>query len=321
MVSSVQSFENLLKLIENTNDKYKTFLTSVNKKQQPGALTKREIEKEILKSQQEYDTIVLNNVKIISNNNNIVSLNYNINDIKQIIENKFITIKTDKYNDEFVQKFANVKFYESKNDPAYYTICQFDLKHTKLSDGSTIDCENKHIKIGSKNYTHCYGMILGDKNNVKGYTSGQHCFRMYYKNPYGAHCYLLFGIYQCGIVPKNMRTAWHETSWGIADNTEGLIYCNGEVEWDESNMSFLYSSDENEIDMLIDFDNGILSYSIVDDKVENRKYIFKKQFNTSISYTVNIGFYHSKTEVQIAKINVEMFGKNKKMVKWPIEKY
>ena len=34
---------------------------------------------------------------------------------------------------------------------------------------------------------------------------------------------------------------------------------------------YLYSLNENQIDMLCDFDNGILSYKIVDDKRNGRK--------------------------------------------------
>ena len=73
--------------------------------------------------------------------------------------------------------------------------------------------------------------------------------------------------------------------------------------------------------MYVDFDNGILSYSIVDDKQQDRKYTFKKRFNTNINYTVNVGFVYSGTEVQIAKIDVDMFGKKKNLVKWSKEKY
>ena len=213
---------------------------------------------------------------------------------------------------------ASVKFFTPKDDS--YSICQFDLKYTKLFDNGTIDCDNKHIKIGSK-YDVCYSMILPDIKHAQGYSSGQHCFRMYYKNPRGPHQWLFFGIYKYGIVPEDVYTYRYETSWGITDRGDGLIYCNGEDEYDKSNMSFLYSLNETQIDMLIDFDNGMLSYSIVDDNAKNRKYAFKKKFDTRIAYTVHLNFWCEGTEVQIAKINVDMCGKNKKLVQWPIEKY
>ena len=59
--------------------------------------------------------------------------------------------------------------------------------------------------------------------------------------------------------------------------------------------------------MLVDFDNGILSYSIVDDKVKGRKYTFSKRFDTNIA--VHLNMESKGTQVQIAKINVNMFGK------------
>ena len=319
LASSTKSFQDLLKLIENTNNTYKKHLANVNvtpnKKSQ---LIKDEMATQISKCQQEYDNIVSNNVKIISQNNNIIVLNYDINDIKQIVENKLITMKTTKYNDQFFQNYANIKFSRIKPD-SLYSICQFDLKYTKLTKGSTIDCDDKHIKIGKPG--HCYSMILSDEKHVHGYCSGEHCFRMYYKNPKGPHEWLFFGIYKYGIVPKDVFTYKHETSWGIVDNENGQIRCNGECEYDKSNMSFLYSLNENQIDMLIDFDNGILSYSIVDDNVKNRKYTFSKKFNTNIAYAVHLSFGYAGTEVQIAKINIDMFGKNKTFVKWAIEQY
>ena len=327
--SSNISLTKLLTLIENTNDEYKKYLASINinvgnnynKQQSVG--TKDKINKEILKCQQEYDKIIAKNVQIVSNiinHNDIMSLDCNMNDIKQIIENKFVKIKKTKYNAQLIQKLGNIKFSKHKDDSTSYSICQFDSKYTKFKYEGTIDCDNKHIKNGSID-GHCYGMILPDAKHVQGYSSGQHCFRMYYKNPQGPHRWLLFGIYKYGKVPKDVNTYFHETSWGIADDRKGWICCNGKWEFDKSNMSFLYSINQNQIDMFVDFDKGMLLYSIVDDKVKGRKYTFEKKFDTNIAYTVHIGFGWSGTQVQIAKINVDMFGKNKQLVQWPIENY
>ena len=272
--------------------------------------------KEMFKCEKEFQKIMSNNIKIISQNSNIISLQYKKNKIPQTIANRLMTIEITQTSNQLLKKIANeIQFSANKDDLKAYSICQFDLRYTKLNKGSTIDCDNKHIKIGSKD-DHCYGMILPDKEHVQGYSSGQHCFRMYYKNPYGPNKWLFFGIYKYGMVPKDMRSYDHETSWGIGDNTSGLIYCNGKCENDKSNMSFLYSFDENQIDMLVDFDAGILSYSIVDDKVKHRKYTFSKKFDTNIAYTVHLNFFWQGTEVQIAKTAVDMFGKNKKLVQY-----
>ena len=159
-------------------------------------------------------------------------------------------------------------------------------------------------------------VLLPDVKNVQGYKSGKHCFRMYCKNPNEPNGWSFFGICKYGIVPKDVHNCRHETSWGIANNGDGKICCHGKEECDKSNMSFLYSLNENQIDMLIDFDSGILSYSIVDDNVKNRKYTFEKKFNTNISYAVHLNFCGKGTQVQVAKIDGDVFGKNTRLVQW-----
>ena len=64
-------------------------------------------------------------------------------------------------------------------------------------------------------------MILPDKPYVQGYTNGQHCFRMYYKNPKGSNEDSFFGIYQYGIIPKNTQSYEHSTSWGVMGSRNG----------------------------------------------------------------------------------------------------
>ena len=138
MSSSRKSFETLIKLIQETNDKYKIYLAHAsikNNKEFDSIASKDEIQQKISKCEQEYDKMVSNNVAIISQNNNIVSLTYDMNDIKQIIENKLITIKTTKYNDQFIKKFENINF-------SRYSMRQFDLKYTKLLDENIV-CDNE----------------------------------------------------------------------------------------------------------------------------------------------------------------------------------
>ena len=53
---------------------------------------------------------------------------------------------------------AKEKRKEQKNLDLH-SICQFDLKYTKWIDGSTIDCNNKYIKIGSKDGFFCDSII------------------------------------------------------------------------------------------------------------------------------------------------------------------
>ena len=132
--------------------------------------TKDEMEKEIVRCQQEFNKIVSKNINTVSHNNSNISINYKKDDIKKVIENYFITIETARKNINVDKMFDDIKFYQLKDDSSSYSICQFDLNHTKLSDESTIDFDNKYIKIGS-NYGHCYGMIKPvkgeDKDNGK----------------------------------------------------------------------------------------------------------------------------------------------------------
>ena len=305
----MESLDNLLTLVTDTSEIYDKYLSSAalkkNSNNMDNQVNEKEMNQKIETCTVEYYEIMTTNIES-QNNNNIVHKLEIQEENKKIISNMI--------------SISNVQNEVNQNIKNLVHLPQFDLKYTKLSDGSTIDCDNKHIKIGSKN-GNCYGMILADKQNVQGYKSGQHCFRMYYKNPKGPNKWLFFGLYKYGIVPKDEKTYRHETSWGIVDYGNGQIHCNGKYEFDKSNMSFLYSLNENEIDMFVDLDKGILSYSIVDDNVKNRKYTFKKKFETSIAYAVHLNVYYEGTEVQIAKIDVNMFGKNKKLVQWPITKY
>ena len=66
-------------------------------------------------------------------------------------------------------------------------------------------------------------------------------------------------------------------------------------------MSFLYSLNENQINMSIDFDNGTFSYSIVDDNVQNRKYTL----DTSIACRVHLNLFWWETEVKLLKLMLQ----------------
>ena len=345
LVESFESLQNLLKMVKGTrmiHDKYLVdhfsdsnyqpeYVDGDNKglggdeinsdSEEGSVLSETQMKQSIAECVIEYRKVVADKQQVINKYNRLRLMHFDPSIAQQKIKDMFAFV-------DVIEKLHVLKLtdfdYELQlaDDRCIITnrICQFDLKCTKLPDKSTIDCDNTHVKIGSTT-GYGYSMILPDKENAQGYKSGQHCFRMYYKNPQGPRQWLLFGIYKYGIVPKDTWTHVHETSWGIGDDGNGRIQCNGQNEYDKSNMSFLYSLNENQIDMFVDFDKGILSYSIVDDDVKNRIYTFSKKFDTNIAYTVHLNFWFAGTEVQIAKINVDMFGKNKTLVQWPIEKY
>ena len=316
----------------NTDNKYKEYLASTHSNDDK---INNDISKEIAKCKEEFNKIVSSNIKIISRNSNSIAVKFNNSSPKNTIK-EFVTIAVEE-NTRFSKMFDDFRFYENKIDS--YSICQFDLKCARLGDGSTIDCDNTHIKLGPKQ-DHYYCTMLPFKKHVQGYKSGQHCFRMYYKKYFDnfgktydgmkdRDMMVHFGIYPHGVVPKSYCDRY---GWGVGcsdaqnPNTHmhvqaGTVHYNGRNDPDEHEaVIFLYSLHENQIDMLIDFDKGTLSYSLVDDK-ENRQYTLKEKFDTTISYSVYFTCKSGKTEAQIAKINTDMFGKNKRLVKWPIAKY
>ena len=208
LAASMESLENLLKIVKHTQDNHENYLISNSQrlKDLENIQTKNQNvnningkAKEVAMCQKEYDKIVASGLKLISNNSNIYELKYQVTEIEEVIKNNLVSIESKQYTYDAnsLDKFNNVRFYKNP-----YSICQFDLKYTKLSDGSKMDSDNKHIKIGSKN-GHCYSMILPDNEHVQGYNSGQHCFRMYYKNPLGPNKWLFFGIYKYGIYILN----------------------------------------------------------------------------------------------------------------------
>ena len=328
LASISKSFENLLKLVEDTHLTYDNYLTpNINQAQQRSSrnnasgnnntLTKEEISKQILKCKQEYNQSMYNNLKIVSSNSSMRYLTYNINDIKERIQDMFVKIETNE-NATAESKFVKQLLIKSEKifSSSYYSICQFDMKRSKLSNKSTIDCDNKHIKYGGGHWS--YGKVLADNENknVQGYSSGQHCWRLYYKNPMGPNKMSIFGICQHDNVLENSWKGKKDKSWGMLCNKTGMIRCNGQGEQDAS-ASFIFALCENQVDMYVDCDKGILTYAIVDDSVENRKYTFKTSFDTNIYYTVFVTLSYNGTEVQVGKITHNLFGKNKSLVRWP----
>ena len=244
LISTVESLENLLKVVKTSHCQYEKYLLDENRLN----MKDDKIQKEISICKQEYNQIVSKNINAIKNNSNIYSIKKweNTQDIADAIKTQMLTIESnaegllkDSNDNNLFEQFENTAFYPTCCD---YSIYPVDLKHTELSIGSKIDFNNKHIWIGFMDM-HCYAMILPDNKNVQGYSSGKHCWRMYYQNPFGTHDWLLFGIYKYGIVPKDKYTFNHKTNWGITDNHKGQIIVDGTSEYDKS-MQFLYSSKE-----------------------------------------------------------------------------
>ena len=304
---SSQSLENLLILIQNAQSKYHRYVHQHfskqnsyrhNEQETTSKITENEMQQEIINCLTKYDQILTQESQVASKNN----VNYAIDSLHDKLEK--IT--------HFIENSITINEFKTP------IVCSFDLHLTKLIDGSILDLDNQHIRTGGKNSFE-YAMILPDILHVQGYNHGQHCWRMYYrKNSYQP---LFFGIYQMGIVPNNDITFRHEESCGLMSN--GRIFCHGQTKNFKS-CEFLYSYNENQIDMLVDFDNSFLSYKIVDDP-EERECKFKTSFypytSKGIYYTVHLNFYWSSsaTEAQIGKIDVNLFGKVQHLVAFPYQ--
>ena len=240
LVASVTSLEKLLKLVESTHSSYDASLTYASTHtgeemiDTQSILNKNELNKKLDECKNKYEQHISSNLDVISKSTNICVLRYNLNELKQIVANQLIKVDTQKANNQLSEKLSDrIKFLNSK-DNSPYLLCQFDSKYTILTDKSTIDHDNKHIKLGLKGDG--YAMMLPDKQHMQGYKSGQHCFRMYYKNQQGARGpskWLLFDIYKYDTVPKDVHTCDHETCWGTAHGILRDIICNGKGESDK----------------------------------------------------------------------------------------
>ena len=78
------------------------------------------------------------------------------------------------------------------------------------------------------------------------------------------------------------------------------------------------------IDMFVDFDQSVIIYKNVSNDDNNNNQINNENkeykmngFDRNIKYTIHFYWFEANTEIQCAKIDVNMFGKNAKLVKWP----
>ena len=128
------------------------------------------------------------------------------------------------------------------------------------------------------------------------------------KTQWKAHRWLLFGIYECGIIPKDMRTE----NMKQIEVCIVVIYYNGKEEYDKESVSFLYSLNENKIDMFVYLIKE--EYHIQLQMMKGNKEKIDKKFDTNIFYIV----YWNYTQVQIASllIGLEKMNTNHQYAKY-----
>ena len=315
MGNSIEELNNVLEMVENTFAMYDEYSSNIKNNE----MKESEIKGGICKCRNEYDDCIASNSKILIKNDINYSLSYEMKQIEDNIWNKLVKIEINPCNNakNAIKSFELIGNINSSHNIVAnynYQICSFDPKYTKLSRNSNLLMDNKYIKIGNKN-EHCYATVKNDINNANGYKSGQHCFRMYYKNPDRACNFLFFGIYPNGVVPSDGYSCEDKNAWGIAGYSRNYTYRSGKLT-EDSNIKFLYELETNLIDMFVDFDKEEIIYKIVSNDNCNGKEYKLNGFVSNISYSVHIHLFCAATEVQVAKIDISMFGKDRKLVKW-----
>ena len=219
-----------------------------------------------------------------------------------------------------------VKVDELNNNELNYALCEFDEKCSELTKNSVFDEYHEYIKIG-KNSGHCYANVKCGVSNKIGYNKGKHCWRLYCENDAKkAEKWLFYGLNEFGAKPDDKHSYQMKNAWGIAGFENYRTYQGGE-QVNDQRISFLYDENINTIDMFVDFDESVIFYTLVSDEDddddgddENRKIYKLEGFNKDsgdLSYCVHFNLYSPNTQVQVAKIDVRMFGKNSNLVQWP----
>ena len=108
LATSVKSLQNLLKDVKRTHNNY---LSTISQKQNSNSSDCKQMKNDILKCTTHYHSITNTWLKIATTNNNTYSLNYKMNDVKRIVENKLINIKLNK-NTRLLLAIILVKIYQ-----------------------------------------------------------------------------------------------------------------------------------------------------------------------------------------------------------------
>ena len=128
--------------------------------------------------------------------------------------------------------------------------------------------------------------------------------------------WFLFGIVQFG---AKISTWFHPSACGVSCNGPLNDYRkNGQILHDNK-LAFLYQNQIDQIDMLLDCKNGTLSYKLVDNHSENEREFTIDGLNTDIKWIPLFDCNYEGGKLQVAKIPVSMYGKNKEWVEWLVK--
>ena len=156
------------------------------------------------------------------------------------------------------------------------------------------------------------------KNNdtvINNENANKYCWRLYVQ--FGIHKtykWFLFGVSQFGVDVTVRHTHKHPTLYGIIGDVY-MCYRNG-CGTPDTAISFLYENDINQIDMLLDCNNGTLSYKLIDDN-QDREYVING-LNTDMKWIPIFDCRWEGGKLQVAQIPVSMYGRGKHYVKWTV---
>ena len=183
-----------------------------------------------------------------------------------------------------------------------------DRTYLDLSDNEEVH-EHHYVMLDSKT-----GYFKNDGINE----NGKHCWRIYCE--FGLNTdqskWFLLGIAAYGATIDVNLTYAHPTTCAVSGNSSNIQYHEmGELQHSD-NVKFIYEQKINQIDMLVDVGQGKVSYKVVDDN-QNREFVIDG-FDTSKKWIPMFDCCYKGGKLQVAKISVEMYGKNKNLIDWPV---
>lgn len=253
--------------------------------------------------------------------NNLVTLG----DI-HVLESKTNKNDSDNDNDNKSDNVNDVEVDDSNyNDNNNVTSCPFSTEFISLPDGAALS--NDRMYLNKPNRGHHYAMIESSggyykSENINGNDSSMHCWRIYVKyglDGSGEEKWFLLGIAEYGV--QVMRAYSHSTTWGVTGNgsfvnRSATQYRKKGKVYNDNDVNFIYSKNINQVDMLVDFDEGAIGYKVVDD--ENDMQFIIDGFDTNKKWIPIFDSHYKGGKLQVAKIPIKMYGINANLVNWSV---
>ena len=238
---------------------------------------------------------------------NKLKLDYYMNQIKSTINN-------------LVMISNNINNINDKNP--INQLCRFSEEYISLPKGSKLSDDRTFLDMSTneKDYVHQYTMLDSKTGYFKNdgiNENGKHCWRIYWELglPYQWKWFLV-GIaeYRAATSANNPWT--HSGTFAVSGNINNTQYHRAGKVLHSDDVKFIYEQTINQIDMLVDVEQGKLSYKVVDDD-KKREFVIDG-FDTNKKWIPMFDCPRKGSKLQVAKISVSMYGKNKNLIDWPV---